>query len=190
MDMRDAFWHVKMTEEASYLCTCNTPWGRKRFMRMPFGLSIASEVLQRRNDEAFGDIPNVHVVADDLIIAGQDETEHDETLHRVLVRAKEKNIRFSPNKLQFKIPKVKYLGHITSHEDIRPAPDKVEAIVKMPKPEDRSGVQRLLGMIKYRAEFIPQESDITAPLRELLKKRPNRRGTTNMMMLYRRSRKP
>ena len=170
IDMRDAFWHVRLTEESSYLCTFNTSWGRKRFMRMPFGLSSASEVLQQRNDKTFGDIPNVHVVADDLIIAGKVETEQNETFYRVLERAKEKNIKFSPDKLQFKIPEVKYLGHMVSHEGIRPAPDKVEAIAKMPKPEDPHGVQRLLGMIKYLAAFIQHESDITAPLRELLKK--------------------
>jgi hypothetical protein len=105
-----------------------------------------------------------------LIIATQDETKHDDTLHQVLERARERNIRSSPSKLQLKIPEVKYLGHIVSHEGIHPSPDRVEAIVKMPKPEDHGGVQRLLGMIKYLAEFIPHESDITAPLRELLKK--------------------
>ena len=110
------------------------------------------------------------MVADDLIIAGKDETEHDETFYRVLERAKEENIKFIPNKLQFKIPEVKYLGHMVSHKGIRPTPDKVEAIAKMPKLEDRHGVQRLLGMIKYLAAFIQHESDITAPLRELLKK--------------------
>jgi hypothetical protein len=96
------------------------------------------------------------------------QLEHDDTLHQVLERARERNIRFSPNKLQFKIPEVKCLEHIVSHESIRPAPHRVEAMVKMPKPEDHGEVQRLLGIIKYLEEFIPHESDITVPLRELL----------------------
>ena len=49
--MRDAFWHVRLTEPSSYLYTFSTPWGRKRFLRMPFGISSASEVLQQRNDK-------------------------------------------------------------------------------------------------------------------------------------------
>ena len=44
----------------------------------------------------------------------------------------------------------------------------MEAVNAMPTPKDRKGVQRLLGMIKYLAPYIPGESDITAPLRELL----------------------
>ena len=36
----------------------------------------------------FGDIPNVHIVADDLIIAGRDKREHNEALAQVMKRAK------------------------------------------------------------------------------------------------------
>ena len=49
------------------MCAFGTPWGRECFTRMPFGLDSASEVLQERNNRTFGDIPNVHVIADDLI---------------------------------------------------------------------------------------------------------------------------
>ena len=31
VDMRDDFWHVKLSEPLSYLCTLSTPWCRKRF---------------------------------------------------------------------------------------------------------------------------------------------------------------
>ena len=41
----------------------------------------------------------------------------------------------------------------------------------MPKPEDdEQGVHRLLGMVNYVAKFAPNISEVTAPLRELLKK--------------------
>ena len=49
IDMKDGYWHVALTEESSYLTTFHSPWGRKRFLRMPFGLSSASEVMQKRN---------------------------------------------------------------------------------------------------------------------------------------------
>ena len=40
----------------------------------------------------------------------------------------------------------------------------------MPAPEDKQGIQRLLGMVNYVAKFAPHVSEVTAPLRELLKK--------------------
>ena len=40
----------------------------------------------------------------------------------------------------------------------------------MPAPEDVGGVQRFLGMVTYLAKFIPNLSELTAPLRELIAK--------------------
>ena len=84
IDMQDAYWHVKLSPESSYLCTFHTPWGRKRFLRMPFGISSASKVMQKRNEEAFGDIQGVHVITDDLIISAKDETEHAPSFRKYL----------------------------------------------------------------------------------------------------------
>ena len=41
----------------------------------------------------------------------------------------------------------------------------------MPKPTDKKGVQRLLGMVTYLARYIPNLSQITHPIRELLHKK-------------------
>ena len=74
-------------------------------LRMPFGLSSASEVLQQRNYDDLNDIPNVHIIADNLIIAKADSEEHDKTLQQVLQRATEQNIRFSTHEIQYKVDK-------------------------------------------------------------------------------------
>ena len=112
--MKDGYWHVKLTEESSHLCTFHTPWGRKRFKRMPFGISSASEVMQKRNEETFADIPGVRIIADDMIISAKDETEHDATFRKVMQRARERNAKFNKTKVQFKVPNVTYMGHIVA----------------------------------------------------------------------------
>ena len=40
----------------------------------------------------------------------------------------------------------------------------------MPKPEYKEGVQRLLGLINFAKKFIPNLSELTALLRQLLLK--------------------
>ena len=62
------------------------------------------------------------------------------------------------------------MGNLVSSKGLKPDPKKVEAIVDMPTPINVPSLQRLLGMIKYLAQYIPNESTITAPLRALLKK--------------------
>ena len=79
LDLKDGYWQIQLDEESSLLCTFNTPFGRYKFTRMPFGIKSASEVFQKQNDAAFANIPGLHIVADDLIIAAENtqSDEHD-----------------------------------------------------------------------------------------------------------------
>ena len=52
---------------------------------------------------------------------------------------------------------------------MQPDGQKVEAMLNMPPPIDVSSLQKLLSMARYLSQYIPNESSITAPLRELLK---------------------
>ena len=47
VDMSNCYWHQKLTEESSFLCVFNSPFGRYRFKRIPFGISCASEVAHK-----------------------------------------------------------------------------------------------------------------------------------------------
>ena len=76
----------------------------------------------------------------------------------------------NPDKCKFLVTEVTYLGHKLTREGVQPDQTKIEAIIDMPAPQDKLGVPRLLAMVNYLAKFIPGMSDITAPLRELLKK--------------------
>ena len=169
IDMKDAYWHVKLSDPSSYLTTFHTPWDRKRFLRMPFGLSSASEVMQKRNEEIFGNIPGVHVIADDLIIAAT-EQQHDITFKAVLNRARQKGVRYNKDKLQFKVSTVEYMGNLVTRQGLKPDIKKLDAILNMPQLTDVNSLQRLLSMTKFLSPYIPNESTITAPLQTLLKK--------------------
>ena len=37
-DVRNGFWHEALDDESSYVTTFNTPFGRYRWRRMPFGM--------------------------------------------------------------------------------------------------------------------------------------------------------
>ena len=82
--------------------------------------------MQKRNEETFGDIHGVHVIADDLIIAAADDQEHDSILHRVLTRARDKGVKFNSDKIQFKISEVEYMGNLVSSDGLKQNPKKIE----------------------------------------------------------------
>ena len=170
IDMSNCYWHKKLDEESSLLCMFNTPFGRYKFNRLPFGICVASDVAQRMVDDNFSDISGVIAVHDDIIIAGKDTEEHDNALKQVLKHARSRNIKFNRSKVQLHVNQVKYLGDIVTADGFKPDPEKKKAIIDMPEPHNRQDLQRLLGMVNYLSQYIPNMSEITAPLRALLKK--------------------
>jgi len=59
LDARSGYWNIKLTKESSLLTTFNSPFGRYRKLRLPFGLVCAQDIFQRKVDETFGDLPCV-----------------------------------------------------------------------------------------------------------------------------------
>ena len=104
------------------------------------------------------------------MVWGKTIEEHDQRLQAALDRTKMIGMTLNPDKCKFRVTEVTYLGHKLTGEGVQPDQTKIEAIINMPAPQDKPGVQRLLGMANYLAKFIPGMSEITAPLRELLKK--------------------
>ena len=43
LDVREAYWHVRLDEESSKLTTMIIPFGRYRWRRLPFGLKVSIE---------------------------------------------------------------------------------------------------------------------------------------------------
>lgn len=59
------------------------------------------------------------------------------------------------------------MGQIISGGTVQPDREYGDAILKMPRPTDKSGVMRLLGLFKYLGKYIPNLSARSEALREL-----------------------
>ena len=170
IDAKDGYWQIPLTEKSSYLTTFNTPHGRYRYTRLPFGLNSANEVFQKQMTQAFENLEGVIVMYDDILICGGDIRQHDERLRQVLHRAKEVGLKLNLKKCKFRTDTVKYIGHIITKDGLKVDPDKVSDILNMPKPTDKAGVQRLLGSLNFLAKYIQNLSKLTEPIRKLLVK--------------------
>ena len=175
-DAKDGFTQVELDEPSSLLTTFWTPFGRYRWLRMPFGISSAPEEFQRRLDECLEGLQNIEVIHDDIVCYGSGDTDeeavksHDEAFKALLDRCRQKGVKLNKTKLKFKMPSVAYMGHVLSAEGLSPDPEKVKAVMDMPRPTDVQGVQRLLGVVNYLSKFAPQLSTMCEPLRRLTDK--------------------
>lgn len=168
IDASNAYWQIELEEKSSYYTTFNTPHGRFRFTRMPFGICSAAEVFQKAMDHLFEGTP-CQIMADDLLVWGETEEIHDRNLRAVLDRAKEVNLKLKTEKCKFKQSEVSYVGHILTKDGVKPDPAKVKDIVEMAPPEDVKALSRFLGMVNYVSKFIPKLSEMATNLRELNK---------------------
>ena len=169
LDAKSGFWQIQLDHESSLRLTFGTPYGRYRFLRMPFGISTASEVFQRAMEEIFAGYPCA-IIVDDLLVWGTTLEEHDINLRKVLERAREVGLKLNMDKCKFRVNEVSYVGHKFTAAGLKPNDDKIEAIRDMPIPEEQAALQRFLGMSNYLLKFIENYSEKTAPLRELLRK--------------------
>ena len=65
-----------------------------------FVITSGSDIMQKRKQETFGGISDIHVITDDMIIAAQTLEEHDRILHTVMKRASDDTVKFNLNKVQ------------------------------------------------------------------------------------------
>ncbi|CAC5365290.1 unnamed protein product [Mytilus coruscus] len=102
IDATSGFWHLKLDEDSSKLTCFNTPFGRYRFLRAPFGIKSIPEIFQRVMTEIMENIEGAEVIVDDILIWGSTIQTHDERLQKVLDRARQCKLKLSKSKCQFR----------------------------------------------------------------------------------------
>ena len=104
-DLKDGFLQIQLDNESSKLTTFQTPWGRYRYLRMPFGISPAPECFQRKLDQNLEGLEGIYKVADDILITGRGDNmeeatkDHDANLLKLLERCQERNLKLNREKL-------------------------------------------------------------------------------------------
>ena len=98
LDAKCSFWQIPLDYQSSLLTTFSTPYGRYRYLRMPYGNCSASDVYQRAMEQLFADLP-CSIIVDDILVGGRTQQEHD--LKKVLDRARSINLHLNPQKCKF-----------------------------------------------------------------------------------------
>ena len=166
IDFKKCYWQCLLNEESSYLTTFNTPYGRFRFVRLPFGVNVSGDAVQRKTDEIYNPLPNVIGIIDDIIIWGdkEDGSDHDTALAHFLQVTRKNGLRINFDKIQYKTTEVTFFGEIYTTKGHKPASDKVQAITQMPTPTNVTELQTFLGMCQYLAKYSPRIAELSEPL--------------------------
>ena len=139
---------------------------------MPFGLTNAPAAFQRFVNTIFADMLNVCVVVylDDILIYSEDMESHQQHVWEVLHRLWLHHLFAKPEKCEFHLDSVEYLGYHLSPEGLMMSPDKIQTISDWPEPCKVKDIQSFLGFTNFYRWFIFNYSDIVVPLTRLTHK--------------------
>ena len=169
LDAESGFWQIPLKEDSARLTTFITPLGRYCFKRLPFGITSAPEIFQRKMSELLQGHDGTVVYMDDILVFGETQEIHDQRLKRVMETIQASGLRLNKEKCRFNKPELDFLGQVVTKDGIAPSPERVKAIVAMDPPQNISELRRLLGMVNYIGRYLSNLSTVLQPLNELLK---------------------
>ena len=132
---------------------------------MSFGLRNASATFQ----QLCHDILYVLAYVDNSIVFSTNKLEHKQLVLQLFQRLNEFAVSINASKSEFGRCQMVFLGHLISHDGIKPLPDKVETFQKYPLPSNVEQLRRYLGMIQFYNRFIPKAAQYLAPLNDMLR---------------------
>lgn len=172
LDLNSAYHQIPLTKESQRYTAFATPFGTYAYTRLPFGLTIGSQVLSRILANLFSDMSweFLFLYLDDLLVFSNSFEEHMAHVQLVLERLRFAKFTVNPDKVSFCVPEIQYLGYLISSSGVRVNPDRIKPILEFPVPTSLRQLKRFLGMIGFYSRFIAKLSDISEPLNALKRK--------------------
>ena len=118
---------------------------------MPFGLTNAPAVFQALKNDVLRDMLNKFIFGylDDILIFSRDLQQHVQQVRLVLSHLLKNHLFVKPEKCEFHVREVSFLGFIISEGRIQMDPKKVQAVRDWPAPCSVKGTQRFLGFANF-----------------------------------------
>ena len=95
-----------MTKRVRSCTTFQAPFERYCFLRLPFGLSVSQDIFQLEMDRIREKCTGVCGIADDFVVYGAREVEHDRNLLQFMDVAKQHGLALNSAKCDIKCNKV------------------------------------------------------------------------------------
>ena len=136
------------------LMILGTIFGRYRYLVMPYGLINSQDAFQAKVDQILEGLKGVVLIADDIVVHGTTEEQHDDNMRILMERARENWLIFNPDKCLVKADSVMFFGCLYDKNGVQPDPATGEAIQMMPAPTCLQELQEFIGLVTYLSKFI------------------------------------
>ncbi len=155
LDLKWGYHQLEHSPKSRGITTFATHTGLYRYKRLLFGVCSASEQYQHEISNVLAGINGAENISDDIVVHGADQESHDRSLHSVLERLRACGLTLNPEKCQYNMDRIIFMGMLLSEKGIGPTNDRVKALKDAREPETTAELRNFLGLISYSSRFIP-----------------------------------
>lgn len=173
LDINSAFWSIPIRDEDKEKLAFVTEDNHFQWNVLPFGFKNSPAIFQRTltNTIRRSSLNSFALnYMDDIIVFSKSNEEHLEHVKALLTAMKVAGFKLNLAKCDFAKQSVKYLGHVISHNQVKPLYDSLQAVREFPQPKNKKQVRQFLGKVNYYHKFIDNCATRLEPLHHLLRK--------------------
>jgi len=172
IDLSCSFWQCGVKEQDRDKTAFVTRQGQWRFRVLPMGLCNSPSIFARLMSLVLRGLTFVTclVFIDDTVVIGKTFEQHLDNLKEVFQRFRQANLKLKPRKCHLFQKRVKFLGHVVSHEGVEVDEDKVAVVKAWQFPRNISELRSFLGLCNYYRSFVQNFGTVAEPLTQMLRK--------------------
>ena len=165
-DLKSAYYQVPLREEEKCYTAFEAGGKLLEFNVIPFGVKNGVAAFQRVIDDIIHieKLDGTYAYLDNITVAGDDQFQHDQNVRRFMEVVKKHRFTLNEEKTIRSVSSINILGYLVSHNTIKPDPERMEPLLKLPLPSDPAALKRALGLFSYYSRWIDKFSDRIQPL--------------------------
>ena len=173
LDLKSGYMQIKLRPEDREKTAFTSLSGKYQFIFTPFGFkNVPFQFQYFMTTKVWKEMAYKEVwpFFDDSG-TGHDEFDyHIDIVRKMFVKLHEASIKLRPDKCQFGVPKINFLGHEISKSGIHIDKSKVMKAKEFQPPNNKKQLMRFLGFMNYFHMFIKDFAGIAQPLFKLTSK--------------------
>jgi transposase InsO family protein len=171
LDLKSGYHQVRIKDDDIEKTAFRTRYGSFEFVVLPFGLTNVPPTFMRLMNSIFHKYIDEFVIIylDDILIYSKNEDEHLHHIKLVLQLLQHNHLYVNKAKCEFGVSEIEFVGHIVTSHGVKVDDNKVIAIKNWPIPRNPTSVRSFLGAAGFYRRFIPNFSEVAAPLTDLTK---------------------
>ena len=160
LDLKDAYHQVKIKDCDKPYTAFEADGNLYQFKRIPFGVTNGVACFQRIINNVIRDnkLKDSFAYLDNVTICGHSQAEHDTNLKNLRECARKHGIIFN-DKGDISKREIDLIGYRVSKGNVKPDPERMEPLRKMPPPPNMKAQKRAIGLFAYYSSWVPKFSD-------------------------------